>query len=141
MSFQKTKVGSDIKYLCPRCNLELAHTVLAMMNGEPARIRCNTCKSERNYRRSKDVERVLIPSQPRPKISAPDIYQAKLRENAAKTPRPYRIDETFEVNDVVMHSKFGKGVVTKILYPDRAEILFQDEMRTLMCRCRDQEAQ
>ncbi len=134
MAAQKLQVGSDIVYHCTKCDLDLGHTIVAMVGAEPVRVRCNTCRTERNYRAKKTVEAILRPSSVRPKIVRPDLYQQKLQDNLMKTPKNYRIDATFEMNDVVIHSKFGKGVVIRLQPPDRVEILFQDESRVLMCK-------
>lgn len=134
MASPKISVGSDIKYFCTRCQLELGHTVLAMMSGEPARVRCNTCRSERNYRAKKAVETILRSNTPRPKIVRPDLFHQKLQASLMKTPKTYRIDQSFEMDDVVQHPSFGKGVVIKLSYPDRVEILFQDQSRVLACK-------
>src|SRR5437879_997779 len=99
----KLVVGSDIKYLCSKCNLELGHTIVAMVSGVPVRVRCNTCRTERNYRQKKTVDAILRTNTPRPKIVRPDLFQEKLRASAMKTPKKYRIDESFDVNDVVDH--------------------------------------
>lgn len=131
------KVGQEIKYLCSRCDLELWHTVLAVVNNQPARLKCNTCKSERNYRAPKSSDaptRRASVSEERAKIrgSHPELYQQKLRETVMKSPKAYRIDEAFEADDVIDHVKFGRGVVLKLVHPDRMDVLFQDETRTLM---------
>lgn len=107
-----------------------------MMGGEPARIRCNTCKSERNYRGEKRLTRVLDSESgsrsARPKLAQPDLYRAKLKEFADRTAKTYRIDIEVAENDIIDHPKFGRGIVTKLLHPDRMDVLFQDENRILM---------
>ncbi|MBN8554763.1 MAG: hypothetical protein J0L93_04900 [Deltaproteobacteria bacterium] len=138
----KLSVGSDINYFCSRCHLELGHRILAMVGSEPARVRCNTCKSERNYRATKRLSKVLDsegPSVRRTRVVASSsgesiyqLYQKKLHEAAAKTPKAYRIDEAFEVGDAIDHVKFGRGIVLKLIHPDRMEVIFPDEMKVLM---------
>jgi hypothetical protein len=142
MSATKLKVGSDIKYFCSRCDLELGHTIVAMVGNEPARVRCNTCRTERNYRQTKRLTKILdgdgprAPTRMRAKVtegsSIYQLYQAKIHESAAKTPRNYRIDEDFAVGDVVDHIKFGRGFVLKLIHPDRMEVLFSDEIKVLV---------
>ena len=134
MGARKLAVGSDIKYLCTKCQLELGHTIVAMVGSEPARIRCNTCRTERNYRQKTSVEAILKSSSPKPKIVRPDLFQAKLQENLMKTQKPYRIYQNFELNDVIQHPTFGQGVVIKLSFPDRVEVLFKDQSRVLMCK-------
>jgi hypothetical protein len=136
MAALKLQVGSEVKYYCSKCSLELAHTVLAMVGGEPVRVRCNTCRSERNYRGAKRLTSVLDSEAStraaRPKLHQPDMYRAKLKEFADRTPKTYRIDIEVVENDVIDHPKFGRGIVTKLIHPDRMDILFQDENRVLM---------
>ena len=48
---QKTvKVGGDIDAWCTRCKLVLGHTTLALVGTRPARVRCNTCQGEHNFK-------------------------------------------------------------------------------------------
>src|SRR2546422_898504 len=45
------RVGGDIDAWCTRCKMNLGHTILALVGTRPARVRCNTCHGEHNYRR------------------------------------------------------------------------------------------
>src|SRR3989338_6304790 len=92
---QKLKVGGYMKYYCSRCKLELGHTVVAMINNQPARVKCDTCKTEHNYRVKKNIDQILRhePQKIRPKTYHPELYQQKLKEASSKAPKPYRIDE------------------------------------------------
>ena len=130
------RAGGEFKQLCSRCNLELTHTILAVIGDTPARIRCNTCKSERNYKAPKLATILRTPWESRPPVSDEAIYQRKLKENATKSEKKYRIDVELSANDLVDHSVFGRGVVLKTIPPDRAEILFKDHARVLVCRCK-----
>ena len=133
MQANKLTVGGYIKYQCSRCKLELGHTIIAMIGGQPARVRCETCKTERNFRVKKILADKKAPIT-RVKIHHPDLYRSKLHEAADKTPKKYRIDASLETGDAVDHVKFGRGVVLKIIHPDRADIIFQDDTRTLACK-------
>lgn len=129
------QVGSEIKYRCPKCDLDLWHTVLAMMGREPARIRCNTCKSERNYRAPRTMKTASAQANSvRRNVPAPELYQQKLQAALMKTPIAYRMDIKVEVGDVVDHKSFGRGIVLKTIPPDRMEIIFQDETKVLACK-------
>lgn len=135
----KLTVGAYIKYYCSRCKLELGHTVLAMVGASPARVKCDTCKSERNYRQADRLSSVLDAPQAsrriapveRPKYSNSDLYAQKMREAVMKDPKPFSMKQAFAANDVITHPSFGKGIVLKLIHPDRMEVLFQDQMRVL----------
>lgn len=129
------KVGSEIKYPCPRCQLELAHTILAMVGRDPVRVRCNTCRSERNYRAPKAFEAKSerrIVSATRAPVSDESLYNKLLKDNATKPEKKYSIKENFGMSDIVIHPTFGRGIVIRKIFPDRVEVLFQDQSRVLM---------
>lgn len=140
MSSTRLKVGADILYDCPRCGLKLGHRILAMVGSEPARVRCNTCQSERNYRRkSEGTRRVTESAAERGKGTrkshhSQEIYQTKLKESLMRTPYPYTIQISPTAGDVIDHKNFGRGVVLKVIPPDRAEIIFSDSTRVLACK-------
>ena len=136
-------MGSEILYHCPRCALELWHTVLAMAEGQPARVRCNTCKSERNYRakrKTTDLLRKKRTSSTEKKTgSHAEFYQERLKAVGGKASKAYRIDAEFSAGDLVEHKKFGLGVVLKVIPPDRVEIVFSEEIKMLACAASSQD--
>lgn len=45
-----SRVGHDILSYCTRCKMNLTHTIVTLdKQSKPARVLCNTCKSERQY--------------------------------------------------------------------------------------------
>ena len=61
-------------------------------------------------------------------------WQRTMNMTAASA-RPYAMNETFAVGDVVDHPKFGNGVVQEIFPPDKMQILFRDGAKMLRCVC------
>lgn len=134
----KLRVGGEIKYYCRRCDLELGHTILAMVNASPARVRCNTCFSERNYREKKQTHRKTPTVRRLKSTSSEQLYQQKLKNSWEKTPKTFHIELEVEEGDVVDHPTFGRGVVLKLIPPDRMDIVFPDQTRTLACKTKPQ---
>lgn len=130
------KVGGDILYFCNRCQLKLAHTILAMVAQQPARVRCNTCKSERNYRAAKTQAHKIERRQRTLKSSdsIEKLYHAKLQAALMNTPKKYSLNVEAATNDLIDHPKFGRGIVLKTIPPDRMEILFPDGLKVLTCK-------
>ena len=130
----KASAGKEIKHYCNRCGLDLWHTVIAVVNGMPARVKCNTCKGERNYKNPAQASKPRSEPVSRPRVSGshPDLYQQKLKENLMKNVLPYRADQSFSESDVIDHPTFGRGIVLKLIFPDRMDVLFQDETKTLV---------
>lgn len=51
-----SKVGQDILSYCSRCKMNLTHTIVTLdKQGKPARVLCNTCKSERQHIAKKQI--------------------------------------------------------------------------------------
>jgi hypothetical protein len=51
-----SRVGHDILSYCSRCKMNLTHTIVTVdKTGKPARVLCNTCKSERQYIPKKQI--------------------------------------------------------------------------------------
>jgi hypothetical protein len=44
------RLGDDIDDYCVRCKRVTNHSIVSMMNTEPAKMRCRTCYSEHDYR-------------------------------------------------------------------------------------------
>ncbi|HWB86315.1 MAG TPA: hypothetical protein VG675_19390 [Bryobacteraceae bacterium] len=44
------RLGDDIDDYCVRCKRIMNHSVVSVMNSEPAKVRCRTCHSDHDYR-------------------------------------------------------------------------------------------
>ena len=47
-------------------------------------------------------------------------------------PEPYSIKKRFEEQAWIQHPKFGLGFVKKCVHPNKIEVLFNDDIRTLI---------
>jgi len=50
----ETRLGDIIDDYCSRCRLLTNHSVMALVNGEPAKVTCRTCYNEHNFRRRQE---------------------------------------------------------------------------------------
>src|SRR5690242_9398634 len=48
---REPRLGDDIDDFCVRCKRIMNHSIVSVMNGEPAKVRCRTCHSDHDYRR------------------------------------------------------------------------------------------
>ncbi len=131
-----TKVGADIDAWCTRCKLVLGHTILAMVGTKPARVRCNTCQGEHNYKASAgetkkgswepkvDRERRLA----RPVVTS---WEALLAKKDLSRARRYSTKERFETDDVLDHPVFGIGLVQEVR-GDKMQVAFKADTKTLV---------
>jgi hypothetical protein len=65
------------------------------------------------------------------KPTPPPTWVELTKDKSDASFKPYAMTSTYAKNDLVMHPKFGKGVVT-LVEGNRVEILFEDAARKLM---------
>lgn len=132
------KVGGDALSYCTRCKIELAHVIVSMVDGQPAKVICKTCKSEHKFRKAPGTAstktkspRLSKPSTSTQVVRAAEYWEKKMRE-AKKVGRPYAVSDTFQVGDVVEHTKFGPGIVETVVSPSKVTVFFRDGEKILV---------
>ena len=144
------KVGGDVDSWCTKCRLMLTHRIVAMVGPKPARVECETCHSQHNWRERapgdgparepRMVGSAAVPRTPRQSHVTRLEQERRDREQSwerAVTGKlvgefvKYNVKAQFKVGDLVKHPKFGDGVVTQVLDKNKVEILFRDEPRRL----------
>ena len=128
--------GGYIEAWCTKCKMELGHTIIAMVDNLPKKVKCNTCDGKHNYR-TKPSER----SRTKPKITTRkrkskeatyEEYISRLTGGDLSGAKKYNISGCFEKDEIIDHSKFGIGVVLSIIKINKMEILFKDGPRLLI---------
>ena len=126
-----------------------------MVGPIPARVECSTCGSHHNFRPRAPGEKAPAagggaartaasssssgPRSTRSSVSkAAQIaldreksWERAIAGKGVREFRQYRVSETFSEGELIRHSKFGDGVVTRVLDTRKVEILFKDDSRTL----------
>jgi hypothetical protein len=141
------KTGGEVDSYCTKCRMVLNHRIVAMVSTTPVRVECLTCDSQHNYRPRMPGERAERAGSTRggPKSTGPrGETKAELKERervqsweksiAGKAMSdfvPYRVSQVFTEGQLVRHSKFGDGIVTRIIDSRKVEVLFKDDARTL----------
>lgn len=132
------RVGGDILSYCTRCKMELAHVVVSMVDTQPAKVICKTCKSEHKHRKipgtpakGRATARTARPATATQVVRAAEYWEKKMRE-AKRVGRPYAVTDTFQVGDVVEHTKFGAGIVEEVRGNGKVVIFFRDGEKMLV---------
>ncbi len=140
-------VGKELVCFCTRCKMDLGHTIMSMMGGMPARVICRTCKSEHNYKPKKGVKEpgAVAPSRGSPGTSSRAPRESKAEKTVpielewmkqlnanAKAIRQYAANEHFFVGDRISHPTFGEGIIQKHIFPNKMEVLFRMDLKTLI---------
>jgi len=155
MAIANHKPGGEVDAWCTSCRADRLHRIIAVVNGQPKKVECLSCKGHHLFRATqaqKDAAAAHKRASKGDSSSAP-VSRAS-RASAATAPRkreedhvatwekaiagqpfdafkPYRIDRTFSKGELLRHSKFGEGVVATILDANKCEVLFREGMKTL----------
>lgn len=134
--------GGEIDAWCTRCRLDLGHRIVALVDDRPKRVVCMTCGSEHNYRAPKSRERAsagrreAAPRKARggakPKASAARAeWEARVNGQALAAFTRYSMTQSYRVDQLIVHKKFGEGYVAAIPDSDKVTIVFRDGEKTL----------
>jgi len=152
---KKPKTGGEIDAFCTKCKLDLTHRIIAMVGDAVKKVECKTCMSHHLYRRPKTERdaaqaRLVKRAEDRKVASTGGGTKAERATRAEKAEREqtsnwehaiagkpttaftaYRISLGFGQGDLIRHSKFGDGVVARVIDQTKVEILFKDGPRTM----------
>ena len=129
-------VSDEIEAWCTKCKLELAHTIVAIVDNLPKKVKCNTCNGRHNYRlKPAEKSRSTIKRAVR-KPRSPEAQYNELAEKISggdlSNAKKYTINGSFGVDDIIDHPKFGTGLVVSIIKTNKVEVLFKDGSRLLI---------
>ena len=147
MNIKTREAGDLIDFRCTKCKILTIHTIVAMVAGKVARVKCNTCRGEHNYHPPKvekapitwrsTVAKVGKPSVSGLKKASAPCYQEQWSTAIARLDgtkaAAYEMEGRYIKNMLITHPTFGVGVVTSLSY-GKMEVLFNDGPKWLGCR-------
>jgi hypothetical protein len=138
--------GGEIDSWCTKCKMVLNHRIIAMKGEKPAKVECSTCSSHHTYRPNAPGTAVVggvVVKKAGPKSTRGPTRAQQAQIDLEKTwekatsGRPvgdfkrYSTAFTFDEGAIIHHTKFGDGVVTRVLDARKVEVLFRDGPKTL----------
>jgi len=142
--------GDSVESQCTRCKALLNHTIIAMVAGKVARVKCNTCGSEHNHRPVKEPKvaavkaaksaKVTTAKTPRaksvkaPAISDEAIWEELIRPLDPDLAVPYNMEGKFRTNILLTHPTFGIGLIASSQL-GKIEVVFKDGRKLLRSAC------
>jgi hypothetical protein len=126
------KLGGNIDSWCGKCKLVLAHTIEAMVGDKPARVHCNTCKSQHSYKPNAPGGTSRQSTAREPGKRRVGRYQSLLNAKNNTEPRIYSPKERYEQGNVLDHPTFGRGITTAVKDETKIEVLFESGSKTLV---------
>ena len=141
LASKQLSAGDNIESRCTKCRTVMNHTIVALVDGQPGRVECNTCKGIHNYRQptvktaSTAARRSPAPRKTRSIKVDPDLaVWAELALDQQKSRAvTYSLQGVFKLEQSVNHPTFGLGKVMRLVPPNKVEILFQDGRKLLRC--------
>lgn len=123
--------------------MDLNHVIAAMQGDRIARVQCRTCKKEHAYKAPKGVtdpakgkaaaaaRREKAAAQPQ--ANPVELEWEKLMAQSKNTPvRQYGAKTQFALGDRLAHPTFGEGIVNKLIYPNKCEVIFRHDVKVLI---------
>lgn len=131
-------VAKSFPTFCKKCNAERYHRVLAHKSASSAKIECEICHSVKTYTLPKagstTTRRTGSTNERKTAVrknSHADEYNLLVMNRREEKSTPFNIKTKFELDQKIEHPKFGIGFV-KIAQNDRIDVIFEDELKTLM---------
>jgi hypothetical protein len=123
------KVGGEVDAFCTKCQLLLAHTVIAMIGAVPVKVECNTC---RNVHRFRGASTAAKSPAARTVKRAPAVSFDEMLASQTGEPRRYAPTILLAAGDVLDHATFGRGFVSGLKPPGKVEVTFRTGVKTLV---------
>ncbi len=120
--------GNTVSY-CTKCKLSLDHTIVAMVGETIAKVRCKTCGGTHKFRKAPVARKIRSPKADDALQQAAARWEAGIALAKGKE-HAYSMAAKYRVGSVIIHDRFGKGVVLK-LYSNKCDVLFQDKERLM----------
>ncbi len=132
-------VSGNVDGWCTKCKLELAHTIIAMTENVPVKVKCNTCNSEHKFRSRKSAAsrpKSAKSKNPARKIKTQEAnyndYISRLSDYDMTRVRIYSMEGSYKKDEIIEHSKFGVGIVLSLIQTNKIEMLFKDGPKILV---------
>jgi len=130
-------VAKSFFTFCKKCNADRYHKVITHTSSTSAKIECEVCHSKKAYSlpkagtaRKAPVKKDATKKTGR-RSSHADEYNQLMMNRGSEAGIPFSIRTKFTLNQKIDHPKFGAGFVKAVLI-DRMDVIFQDELKTLI---------
>lgn len=127
---EKYAAGENIVSYCTKCKLNLDHAIVAMEGEAIAKVKCKTCNGIHKFRNPAEVKK---PRATRKKAGSLDgatvLWQTCISQAKGKE-LMYNMTGRYRVGDILLHDKFGKGIVRKLAL-NKCHVLFEDKERLM----------
>lgn len=145
MTRHSSTVAQEAMAYCTSCKMDLSHIVVAMKGDRIAKVQCKTCNKEHTYKAPKGVtepktkkagkksKKSEVASGTTTEGNPIAVEWEKLMVTHKNNPfKPYNIKGRFILGDKLNHPTFGEGIVGKLIYPNKIEVIFKNDVKILI---------
>lgn len=142
MASKADAVASETLAYCTSCKMDLNSVIVAMKGDRIAKVQCLTCRKEHVYKAPKGIDTPTAkPKRASKKKEAAQAEAAqsieaeweKLMSSHKDAPvKQYTIKGHFILGDKIHHPSFGDGIVGKLIYPNKVEVIFRTDLKILI---------
>jgi len=129
------KVGQEVQAHCKKCKADRLHKVTVIKEGKIKKVMCSSCLSTHAYRKPKKsgepgaaVTVAKIRKTTRRGVKDWATLVADVDEKSATN---YKLSGDFSNTVALQHKIFGLGIITKVLSPDKIEVVFKKKTAIL----------
>ena len=133
--------GQEIDAFCTRCKVDNVHVIVAVWQGAVKKVLCKSCNHEHLYRRPRAGREAPAPRASRspgrrshhpPEPTPAERWREALAGKDPGAAKQYSMKTTFAAGDVIRHASFGQGLVSKLVPPDKMEVMFEEGTKVLV---------
>jgi len=137
---KNASVAKEALSYCTSCKRDVNHIIVAMKGERIAKVQCLSCKKEHVYRAPKGITEAPVKT-PRTRKSAAsepthssiEAEWEKLMNTHKDLPmKAYSTKAHFGLGEKLSHPTFGNGIVGKLIYPNKLEVIFQTDIKVLI---------
>jgi hypothetical protein len=136
-------VASETLSYCTSCKMDLNSRVVAMKGDRIAKVECLTCRKEHAYKAPKGIDtptaKPATKRASKKKETAEEVSHSieveweKLMSTHKDTPiKQYSTKGHFALGDKIQHPTFGEGIIGKLIYPNKVEVIFRSDLKVLI---------
>jgi hypothetical protein len=133
---KKPRIGLEINAYCGKCKLERTHTIAAMeADGTVKKVACTMCGSFHNYKTAK-VDGNGKPTKAAGTRKSRAAASIDSLLDPSRPSKPYSMNDSFSVGDLINHPSFGLGAVDLTREPNKMEVVFREGRKVLVHKMR-----
>lgn len=128
MNMTTLATGDPLQVRCSKCRKITSHIIVAMADGQPSVVQCNSCTHTSAARRSGE-RRSADPKKPER-----DEWAALRPEMDSSRAADYSMTAAYKVKSLVNHPVFGLGLVQRSAGAQKMVVLFADGEKIMRCK-------